>query len=98
MPLAWIKHLPIMALLLSAAVTVSGCNTIGGTIGGVGRDLTAIGDTFSDVDDDCRTTRCGKQRVRDDCGPRGCRQLRAVVSRCAHDACGRGVRGRPLRY
>jgi predicted small secreted protein len=47
MPLGWIKHLPITALLVSMAVTISGCNTIGGTVGGVGRDLSAIGNAFS---------------------------------------------------
>ncbi len=94
MPLAWIKHLPIVALLLSVTVTVSGCNTIGGTIGGVGKDLTAIGDVFSS-DDDCRTHRCGR-KARSDCGRSGCRKLRSVVSRCPRDGCNQ--RRRSYRY
>jgi predicted small secreted protein len=90
------KHLPIIAFLLSASVTISGCNTIGGTIGGVGRDLTAIGDTFSTAGgSDCRHERCSKKKARRDCGPRGCRKLRSVASRCHRGTdCGEGQRYR----
>ena len=98
MPFGWVRHLPIIALLLGATVTISGCNTIGGTIGGVGRDLTAIGDTFDRAaGTECRTDRCKKKRVRSDCGPRGCRQLRSVVSRC-HRGTGCGDQGQRYRH
>ena len=97
MSLGWIKHLPIIALLISAIVTISGCNTIGGTLGGVGRDISAIGDTFSEVaGSDCRSRRCDRRKAYRDCGRGGCRKLRSVVSRCQRDGCGR--RHRPLRY
>jgi predicted small secreted protein len=86
----WIKCLPMITLLLGAAVTLSGCNTISGTIGGVGRDISVIGNTLSGVSGDCRHERCG--RVKRDCGPRGCRQTRRVASECIGRSCGRGHR------
>lgn len=91
MPLGWIKGLPMVALLLSALVTLSGCNTVSGTIGGVGRDISMIGNTLSGVSGDCRHERCAK-KARSDCGERGCRRGRRVVSDCAGSNCGRGYR------
>lgn len=90
MPLGWIKLLPMVALLLSATVTITGCNTVAGTVGGVGRDISMIGDTLSSVTgDDCGRRGCGERRASRDCGRRGCRQLRSVTSSCARGGCGR---------
>ncbi|MEM8948062.1 MAG: hypothetical protein AAGA21_20645 [Pseudomonadota bacterium] len=84
MPLGWIKGLPMAALLLSAAVTLSSCNTVSGTIGGVGRDISMIGNTLSSVSGSCRHERCAK---------RSHRQGRRVVSECGSSrSCGRGYR------
>lgn len=91
MPLSWIKGLPIAALLLSGLVTLSGCNTISGTIGGVGRDISAIGNTLSGVSGDCRHERCARNRSA--CGRDGCRRGRRVVSECVGSSCGRSSRG-----
>lgn len=80
----WIKGLPMVAFLLGALVTLSGCNTISGTIGGVGRDISMIGNTLSGVSGDCRHERCAaKTRSR---------QGRRVASECAGSRCGRGSR------
>lgn len=91
MPRGWIKRLPMIVLLLGAAVVLSGCNTISGTIGGVGRDISMIGNTLSGVSGDCRHERCAKQKS--DCRGRGCRETRRVVSSCSGRDCGgRGYR------
>ena len=96
---AWIKGLPMIAFVLSAFVTLSGCNTVSGTIGGVGRDISMIGNALSGVSgDDCRHDRCGKRRYTRDCGPRGCRQVRRVVSECIGSSCGRGYRAPRRSY
>lgn len=90
MPRAWIKGLSIIALLSGAALALSGCNTVSGTIGGVGKDISMIGNTLSGVaGDDCRHPRCD---YRKDCGPRGCRQVRRVASECIGRSCGRSYR------
>lgn len=82
----------MVALLLGAAVTLSGCNTISGTVGGVGRDISMIGNTLSGVSGDCRHERCGGYK-KSDCGGRGCRQARRVASECiGRDCGGRGYR------
>lgn len=83
-----IKCLPMVALLLGAAVMLSGCNTISGTVNGVGQDISMIGNTLSGVSGDCGRRHCGKPK--NDCGPRGCRKYRRVVSECVGSSCGRG--------
>ena len=91
--LSWIRFLPMIALLFGVAVTVSGCNTVSGTLGGVGKDISMIGDTLTGVvSDDCTRSRCDRWRSsRDRCGRRGCRERR-VVSRCGRGGCDRGYR------
>jgi|GEM_PF-4384396 len=93
MPRGWIKNLPMITLLIGAALTLSGCNTISGTVGGVGKDISAIGNTLTGVSgSNCGHSRCGSYKK--DCGPRGCRQARRVVSECQTRGCGgRGERG-----
>ncbi|MEZ5932941.1 MAG: hypothetical protein R3F54_13485 [Alphaproteobacteria bacterium] len=91
MPRGWIKGLSSTALLLGAALALSGCNTISGTIGGVGKDISMIGNTLTGVSGSCSQPRCGGYGR--DCGPRGCRQARQVVSGCLERGCGgRGYR------
>lgn len=81
----------MITLLLGATLTLSGCNTISGTVGGVGKDISAIGNTLTGISgDNCRHPRCGS--VKKDCGPRGCRQTRSVVSDCIGRSCGRDYR------
>jgi predicted small secreted protein len=42
------------------ALGLSGCNTVAGTVDGVGRDLSAVGNTLSGVSgDECGRPRCG---------------------------------------
>ncbi|MGI9417346.1 MAG: hypothetical protein ACR2RA_05850 [Geminicoccaceae bacterium] len=90
MPRGWITRLPLAALLLGAMAMLSGCNTISGAVGGVGRDISMIGNTIAGVSG-CNHPRCGK--VKQACGPRGCRQTRRVVSECiGRDCGGRGYR------
>lgn len=63
MRLDWIKGLPMAGLLLSVAFTLSSCNTIAGAIGGLGRDISAIGGILGDVSgSNCGRNRCGKRR------------------------------------
>ncbi len=84
------RRLPTAALLLGAALSLSGCNTVSGAVGGVGRDIASIGNALSGVSGtDCRGSRCGERRSYRDCGPRGCRQLRRVASECATRDCRR---------
>ena len=91
MPRGRIKGLSTTALLLGAVLALSGCNTISGTIGGVGKDISAIGNTLTSVSNvGCHSPRCGK--VKRDCGPRGCREARRVASECVGRSCGRGYR------
>jgi predicted small secreted protein len=91
MPLAWTTCLSRAALLLGAALALSACNTINGTIGGVGRDISMIGNTLAGVSGSCSHPRCGGYAR--DCGPRGCRHGRHVVSGCQERGCGgRGYR------
>lgn len=90
MPQGWIRRLPMAALLLGAVVALSGCNTISGTIGGVGRDISMIGNTLSGVSGDCRHERCAKRKSA--CSGRGCRETRRVVSSCSGRDCGRSYR------
>ena len=81
----------MMTLLIGAALTLSGCNTISGTIGGVGKDISLIGNTLTGVSgSDCRGSRC--RSFKRDCGPRGCRQARRVASECQGRGCGRSYR------
>ena len=82
----------MITLLIGAALALSGCNTISGTVGGVGKDISLIGNTLTGVSgSDCRGSRCGSYKR--DCGPRGCRQARRVVSECqSRGGCGRGYR------
>ncbi|MDH3658641.1 MAG: hypothetical protein OEU92_01220 [Alphaproteobacteria bacterium] len=88
----WTKSLPMIALLLGATVTLSGCNTITGAVGGVGKDISMIGNTLAGVSGDCGRSGCGNYKK--SCGPRGCRKHRRVVTECiGRDCGGRGYRG-----
>lgn len=93
MRLSLIRLLPMIALLFGVAFTVSGCNTVAGTVGGVGKDISMIGNTLTGVvSDDCGRSRCDRWRSsRDGCGRRACRERR-VVSRCGRSRCDRGYR------
>jgi len=88
MPRAWMKPLPKIFFLIGTALTLAGCNTISGTVGGVGKDISAIGNTLTRVSgtNKCRSARCGS--VSRDCGSRGCRSSRRVVSDCGSRHCG----------
>jgi predicted small secreted protein len=91
MPRGWTKSLSMAALLLGAALVLSGCNTISGTVGGVGKDISAIGNTLAGVAGGCSEPRCGGYQR--DCGAGGCRRARQVVSGCQERGCGgRGYR------
>ncbi|MEM7044697.1 MAG: hypothetical protein AAF543_17955 [Pseudomonadota bacterium] len=85
MPRAWNTGLPTALLLLGALVMLSGCNTISGTIGGVGRDISMIGNTISGVSGDCRHERCKSHKSER-------RTTRRVVSECVGRGCGHGHR------
>ena len=92
----WIKRASMILALLGAAVLLSGCNTISGTIGGVGKDISMIGNTLTGISGDCHRDRCGGYKKRD-CGPRGCgRTVRRVVSECVGRGCGQSYR--PARH
>lgn len=67
MRLDWIKGLPMAGFLVGIALALSGCNTVAGAVGGLGRDISTIGDILADTSGrDCGRDRCGNRYVATD--------------------------------